>query len=102
MQDRCSDLHDQTDSMVVISWRQLLLICLVKGPHFSLVVQIVPQDGKASVLSVDLALTGLAGAVAPFVGTSLFGTLGCVVFSAIAGVLISAMLVLVHAGALIC
>ena len=74
----------------------------MQGSHFSLDVQIVPQDGKASVLSVDLALTGLAGAVAPFVGTSLFGTLGFVVFSAIAGVLITVMLVLVHAGILIC
>ena len=65
-------------------------------------VQIVPEDGKAAVLSVDVALLGLAGAVAPFVGTSLYSTVGFIVFSGVGGLLITVMLLLVHTGILAC
>ena len=65
-------------------------------------LQIVPEDGKAAVLSVDVALLGLAGAVAPFIGTSLYSTVGFIVFSGVGGSLITVMLLLVHTGILAC
>ena len=65
-------------------------------------MQIVPDDGKATVLSADAALSGLAGAVAPIVGTSLYHILGYKMFSVAGGLLITIMLLLVHAGILKC
>lgn len=66
-----------------IAWQMLLRSCLkkiVKIPccvfQLLLLLQKVPQDGQATILSVDAALSGLAGAVAPFIGTSLYPILG--------------------------
>lgn len=72
------------------------------GSQGTACVQVAPEDGKAGVLSIDAALAGVAGAIAPFVGTSLYGTLGYGVFSGGGGLLIMLMLLLIHTGELAC
>ena len=61
-------------------------------------MQIVPEEGRAMVLSSDAGLSGLAGAVAPFMGTTLWHIVGFKFFGLTSACLMAATVLLVHAG----
>ena len=73
-----------------------------QGQMFScMVVQIVPEDSRATVLAADATVAGIAGTFAPIVGAVLYHKVGFAFFGAAGSTLVTTMVLLVHTGLLV-